>query len=78
MTWPVSNPKSLQVDFSTDEAFEKARENEDNENTQTSAIPGTVEDWLREQDKKREKGEVVRFPISLNIFDHLSQFQKAI
>lgn len=59
VTWPVSNPKTLQVDFSTEEAFEKAKLNEDNENTQKSTIPGTVEDWLREQDLKRERGEVV-------------------
>ncbi|KAJ0181709.1 hypothetical protein K1T71_002431 [Dendrolimus kikuchii] len=58
VTWPVSNPKTLQVDFSTEEAFEKAKLNEDNENTQKSTIPGTVEDWLREQDLKRERGEV--------------------
>lgn len=61
VTWPVSNPKTLQVDFSTQEAFDKAKANEDTENTQTSTIPGTVEDWLREQDAKRERGELVRF-----------------
>lgn len=59
VTWPVSNPKALQVDFSTDEAFEKAKLNEDADNAQVSTIPGTVEDWLREQDMKRERGEIV-------------------
>ncbi|KAG6459337.1 hypothetical protein O3G_MSEX011336 [Manduca sexta] len=57
--WPVSNPKTLQVDFSTPDAFDKAKSNEDADNAQTSTIPGTVEDWLREQDQKRERGEVV-------------------
>nr|XP_053623584.1 uncharacterized protein LOC128682748 [Plodia interpunctella] len=58
VTWPVSNPKTLQVDFSTQEAFDKAKLNEDTENAQSSTIPGTVEDWLREQDMKRERGEL--------------------
>ncbi|XP_063839135.1 uncharacterized protein LOC135088176 [Ostrinia nubilalis] len=58
VTWPVSNPKTLQVDFSTDEAFDKAKLNEDADNAQVSTIPGTVEDWLREQDMKRERGEM--------------------
>ncbi|CAG9567359.1 unnamed protein product [Danaus chrysippus] len=58
VTWPVSNPKTLHVDFSTEEDFNKAQENVGTENTQTSTIPGTVEDWLREQDMKREKGDV--------------------
>ncbi|GBP92888.1 Apoptotic chromatin condensation inducer in the nucleus [Eumeta japonica] len=57
VTWPVSNPKTLHVDFSTEEAFEKARETEETNTVQTSTIPGTVEDWLREQDLKRERGE---------------------
>ncbi|OWR49179.1 acinus [Danaus plexippus plexippus] len=57
VTWPVSNPKTLHVDFSTEEDFNKAQENVGTENTQTSTIPGTVEDWLREQDMKREKGD---------------------
>ncbi|CAF4768047.1 unnamed protein product [Pieris macdunnoughi] len=60
VTWPVSNPKSLQVDFSTQEDFDKAKANEDKNNAQASTIPGTVEDWLREQDMKREKGEADR------------------
>ncbi|XP_045484879.1 apoptotic chromatin condensation inducer in the nucleus [Pieris rapae] len=60
VTWPVSNPKSLQVDFSTQEDFDKAKANEDKNNAQASTIPGTVEDWLREQDMKREKGETDR------------------
>lgn len=59
VTWPVSNPKTLQVDFSTREAFDKAKINEDSDNAQASSIPGTVEDWLREQDMKRERGEQV-------------------
>ncbi|XP_050361883.1 uncharacterized protein LOC126781104 [Nymphalis io] len=58
VTWPVSNPKTLHVDFSTDEDFDKAKANEDTDNAQASTIPGTVEDWLREQDLKREKGEI--------------------
>ncbi|XP_052757947.1 uncharacterized protein LOC113516731 [Galleria mellonella] len=58
VTWPVSNPKTLQVDFSTQEAFDKAKLNEETDNNQTSTIPGTVEDWLREQDIKRERGEL--------------------
>lgn len=61
VTWPVSNPKTLQVDFSTQEAFDKAKLNEATDTTLVSTIPGTVEDWLREQDMKRERGEVVRF-----------------
>lgn len=60
VTWPVSNPKTLQVDFSTTEAFEKAKTNEETEGPPVSTIPGTVEDWLREQDMKRERGELVR------------------
>ncbi|XP_038216477.1 apoptotic chromatin condensation inducer in the nucleus-like [Zerene cesonia] len=59
VTWPVSNPKTLQVDFSTQEEFDKAKANEDTDNAKASTIPGTVEDWLREQDMKREKGEIV-------------------
>lgn len=59
VTWPVSNPKTLQVDFSTQESFEKALQNEETEGAQTSAIPGTVEDWLREQDMRRDRGEIV-------------------
>lgn len=59
VTWPVSNPKTLHVDFSTEEDFDKAKANEETDNAQASTIPGTVEDWLREQDLKREKGEVV-------------------
>lgn len=59
VTWPVSNPKTLQVDFSTEEAFDKAMQNEDTDGTQTSSIPGTVEDWLREQDMRRDRGEIV-------------------
>lgn len=55
----MSNPKVLQVDFSNEESFEKAKLNEDTENAQVSTIPGTVEDWLREQDMKRERGELV-------------------
>lgn len=58
VTWPVSNPKTLQVDFSTTEAFEKAKTNEETEGPPVSTIPGTVEDWLREQDMKRERGEL--------------------
>ncbi|XP_060806979.1 uncharacterized protein LOC106142992 [Amyelois transitella] len=58
VTWPVSNPKTLQVDFSTQEAFDKAKLNEESDNAQVSTIPGTVEDWLREQDLKRERGEL--------------------
>ncbi|XP_069355618.1 apoptotic chromatin condensation inducer in the nucleus [Maniola hyperantus] len=58
VTWPVSNPKTLHVDFSTQEEFDKAKANEDTNNAQASTIPGTVEDWLREQDMKREKGEL--------------------
>ncbi|XP_026324416.1 uncharacterized protein LOC113233504 [Hyposmocoma kahamanoa] len=58
VTWPVSNPKTLQVDFSTQEAFDKAMQNEDTDGTQTSSIPGTVEDWLREQDMRRDRGEI--------------------
>uniref|UniRef100_A0A1E1WU44 RRM domain-containing protein n=2 Tax=Pectinophora gossypiella TaxID=13191 RepID=A0A1E1WU44_PECGO len=58
VTWPVSNPKTLQVDFSSEEAFEKARSSEEAEGVPTSTIPGTVEDWLREQDLKRERGEL--------------------
>ncbi|CAH2988580.1 unnamed protein product [Chilo suppressalis] len=58
VTWPVSNPKTLQVDFSTDEAFQLAKTNEDTDKAQISTIPGTVEDWLREQDMKRERGEM--------------------
>ncbi|KOB68045.1 Acinus [Operophtera brumata] len=59
VTWPVSNPKALQVDFSTLEAFDKAKLNEVADNAQVTVIPGTVEDWLREQDMKRERGELV-------------------
>lgn len=59
VTWPVSNPKTLQVDFSTQEAFDQAKHKEENSENVVSAIPGTVEDWLREQDMKREKGELV-------------------
>lgn len=58
VTWPVSNPKTLQVDFSSQEAFDKAKENENGE-TPVSSIPGTVEDWLREQDMKKERGDLV-------------------
>uniref|UniRef100_A0A2A4JEB9 RRM domain-containing protein n=1 Tax=Heliothis virescens TaxID=7102 RepID=A0A2A4JEB9_HELVI len=58
VTWPVSNPKTLQVDFSTQEAFDKAKVNEDADSAPVSTIPGTVEDWLREQDMKRERGEL--------------------
>ncbi|KAH9640919.1 hypothetical protein HF086_015614 [Spodoptera exigua] len=58
VTWPVSNPKTLQVDFSTQEAFEKAKSNEETDATPVSAIPGTVEDWLREQDMKRDRGDL--------------------
>ncbi|XP_047987143.1 uncharacterized protein LOC125226995 [Leguminivora glycinivorella] len=58
VTWPVSNPKTLQVDFSSQEAFDKAKANEDTDNAQTTTIPGTVEDWLREQDMKRERGDL--------------------
>lgn len=47
------------MDFSTQEAFEKAKSNEVADNAQVSTIPGTVEDWLREQDMKRERGELV-------------------
>lgn len=54
VTWPVSNPKTLHVDFSTTEAFDKALSSEEAESAPPSAIPGTVEDWLREQDLKRE------------------------
>lgn len=61
VTWPVSNPKTLQVDFSTQEAFDKAKTNEVADNAQVSTIPGTVEDWLREQDLKRERGDLVSF-----------------
>lgn len=57
VTWPVSNPKTLQVDFSTEEAFEKAKTNEEADTVPVSK-PGTVEDWLREQDTKRERGEL--------------------
>ncbi|KPI93936.1 Apoptotic chromatin condensation inducer in the nucleus [Papilio xuthus] len=60
VTWPVSNPKTLHVDFSTQEDFDQAKNNEENENNQVTSIPGTVEDWLREQDMKREKGELER------------------
>lgn len=64
----MSNPKTLHVDFSTEEDFNKAQENVGTENTQTSTIPGTVEDWLREQDMKREKGDGVCCLIkSLNV-----------
>lgn len=73
VTWPVSNPKTLQVDFSTQEAFDKAKLNEDTDNAQASTIPGTVEDWLREQDQKRERGELVR-NITLPIFLLISVF----
>lgn len=59
VTWPVSNPKTLQVDFSTQEAFDKALQNEETDGTQISSIPGTVEDWLREQDMRRDRGEIV-------------------
>lgn len=65
VTWPVSNPKTLHVDFSTTEAFDKALSSEEAESAPPSAIPGTVEDWLREQDLKRE-AEVVRF---LNFYE---------
>ncbi|XP_050675459.1 apoptotic chromatin condensation inducer in the nucleus isoform X1 [Leptidea sinapis] len=60
VTWPVSNPKTLHVDFSTQEEFDKAKANEDTDNAKVQTIPGTVEDWLREQDMKREKGELER------------------
>lgn len=53
--WPVSNPKTLQVDFSTQEAFDKAKLNVETENSQ---VPGTVEDWLRELDSKKERSEM--------------------
>lgn len=49
----------MQVDFSTVEAFEKAKSNEETDSAPVSSIPGTVEDWLREQDMKRERGELV-------------------
>ncbi|XP_075991769.1 uncharacterized protein LOC142987103 [Anticarsia gemmatalis] len=58
VTWPVSNPKTLQVDFSTEEAFEKTKTNEETDSAPVSTIPGTVEDWLREQDMKQERGEM--------------------
>ncbi|CAH2208270.1 jg22347, partial [Pararge aegeria aegeria] len=58
VTWPVSNPKTLHVDFATEEDFDKAKANEESDNAKVSTIPGTVEDWLREQDMKREKGEL--------------------
>ncbi|CAK1603358.1 unnamed protein product [Parnassius mnemosyne] len=58
VTWPVSNPKTLHVDFSTQEEFDKAKANEETDNAQASTMPGTVEDWLREQDLKRERGEL--------------------
>lgn len=61
VTWPVSNPKTLQVDFSSQDAFDKAKANEETDTTPVSTIPGTVEDWLREQDMKRERGDLVRF-----------------
>lgn len=61
VTWPVSNPKTLQVDFSTQEAFEKAKSNEETDATPVSTIPGTVEDWLREQDMKRDRGDLVSY-----------------
>lgn len=47
------------MDFSTQEEFDKAKANEETDETQVSSIPGTVEDWLREQDLKRERGELV-------------------
>lgn len=59
VTWPVSNPKALQVDFSTPEAFEKTKTAEETDGAPVSTIPGTVEDWLREQDQKRARGELV-------------------
>lgn len=59
VTWPVSNPKTLHVDFSTQEAFDKAMQNEETDGIQASSIPGTVEDWLREQDMRRDRGEIV-------------------
>ncbi|CAG5056644.1 unnamed protein product [Parnassius apollo] len=58
VTWPVSNPKTLHVDFSTQEEFDKAKANEETDNAKASTMPGTVEDWLREQDLKRERGEL--------------------
>ncbi|XP_068620784.1 uncharacterized protein [Battus philenor] len=58
VTWPVSNPKTLHVDFSTQEEFDEIKSKEETEGTQNSTIPGTVEDWLREQDVKRERGEL--------------------
>ncbi|RVE53282.1 hypothetical protein evm_002115 [Chilo suppressalis] len=38
--------------------FQLAKTNEDTDKAQISTIPGTVEDWLREQDMKRERGEM--------------------
>lgn len=67
VTWPVSNPKTLHVDFSTQEDFDKAKANEETDNAQVSTIPGTVEDWLREQDMKREKGELVIINIAISL-----------
>lgn len=74
VTWPVSNPKTLQVDFSTTEAFEKAKTNEETEGPPVSTIPGTVEDWLREQDMKRERGELVRIYFTECLILQLLQF----
>lgn len=55
VTWPMSNPKTLQVDFAAQEALDAARVSEDNFTvTRTSPIPGTVEDWHRQQDAKKE------------------------
>lgn len=59
--WPVSNPKTLQVDFSTQEAFDKAKSNAETDNAQVSTMSGTVEDWLRELDSKKERGEMVSY-----------------
>lgn len=62
------------MDFSTQEDFDKAKANEDTDNALASTIPGTVEDWIREQDMKREKGEIVclcilnRFFLQYNIY----------
>lgn len=69
VTWPVSNPKTLQVDFSTQEAFEKAKSNEETDATPVSTIPGTVEDWLREQDMKRDRGDLVSYTLNLSTFE---------
>lgn len=76
VTWPVSNPKTLQVDFSTKEAFDKAKLNEETDTTPVSTIPGTVEDWLREQDMKRERGELVSYELfKLNDNNSFTEFK---